>query len=212
MANRLPRIFIHALNYDSLLSIFFFCQPAPLNVHNVESVWKGPEEEWVCERWWYKLAQVCRRWRCLILASASYLCLSLLCTHGTPVADMLTHSPCLPLIIDHLHSTGEEKQGIMLALQLRDRVHRIRLVIDFTELELQNLMVALDGEFPMLEYLCIIPTETDNLGLILPHTIQAPRLRQLILYNPSVIPSPLLMTTVDLVSLSLWNICHNELL
>ena len=215
MGNRLPRIFIHTLDDDSLLSIFYFCQPAPLNVHDVElapSLRKEPAKTWVCERWWYKLAQVCRRWRYLILASASYLRLNLLCTRGTPVADMLTHSPCLPLIIDHLDSAGAEERGIMLALQLRDRVRRIRLNVYFTELQLQNLMGALDGEFSMLEYLYIIPLKRDNLGFILPNTFQAPRLRQLILYNPSgSILSPILMIAVDLIALSLQNIHHNEL-
>ena len=176
MGNRSSRIFIHTLDDDSLLSIFYCCQPAPLNVHDVvsTSIREAPDEEWVCERWWYKLAQVCQRWRYLILASASYLRISLLCTPRTPVADMLTHSPRLPLIIDHLYSTWEEEQGIMLALQLRDRIRRIRLVTYLTKLESQNLMVALDGDFPMLEYLYIHPLEKDllgdKLGFILPDT------------------------------------------
>ena len=55
----------------------------------------------VSERWWYKFVQVCQRWRYLILGSASHLRLALLCTHGTPVADMLVHSPPLPLVIHH---------------------------------------------------------------------------------------------------------------
>ena len=53
---------------------------------------------------WYKLAHVCQRWRILILASASYLDIAsaLVCTPGPPVADMLAHSPPIPLIIDHV--------------------------------------------------------------------------------------------------------------
>jgi hypothetical protein len=106
----------------------------------------------------------------------------------------------------------EEEQGIMLALQLRNRVRRIRLAMYVTDLELKNLMVALDGEFPMLEYLHIT-LETDNLGFTLPNTFQAPRLRQLITDNPSaLIRSPLLTTSVDLVALALWDIHHDELL
>jgi hypothetical protein len=53
------------------------------------------------ERWWYKLVKVCRRWRYLILESASHLGLCLVCSPGTPVAEMLAHSPPLPLIILH---------------------------------------------------------------------------------------------------------------
>ena len=184
-------------------------------MHHLQSVSQQPPEQWFCELWWYKLAHVCRRWRYLILASASYLRLSLLCTPGMPVADMLTHSPPLLLIIDHLnygYTMEEDEQGIMLALQLRNRVRRIRLAMYVTDLELKNLMVALDGEFPMLEYLHI-SLETDNLGFTLPNAFQAPRLRQLITGNPSaLIRSPLLTTSVDLVALELWDIHHDELL
>jgi len=61
IGNRSSRIFIYTLDDDLLLSIFYCCQLAPLNVHDVVSVsvWEAPEEEWVCKHWWYKLAQVC---------------------------------------------------------------------------------------------------------------------------------------------------------
>ena len=54
-----------------------------------------------------KLAHVCQRWRNLILGSASYLDLCLVCTSGKPVADMLTLSPPLPLIIDYDSENGD---------------------------------------------------------------------------------------------------------
>ena len=82
--------------------------------------------KWNRERWWYRLVQVCRRWRYLVLESASYLRLSLVCTHGTPVADMLAHSPPLPIIIDHVdqnsHIISRDEEGILLALRHRDSV------------------------------------------------------------------------------------------
>ena len=59
MSSRSPKIFIHTLNNDSLLIIFYLCQPAPLNVHDVESVREEAPEQWSCELWWYKLAHVC---------------------------------------------------------------------------------------------------------------------------------------------------------
>jgi hypothetical protein len=66
-----------------------------------------------------------------MLRSASYLGLCLVCTRGTPVADMLAHSPPLPLIIDHINqdpvTTAEDEEGILLALQHHDRVRRVRL-------------------------------------------------------------------------------------
>ena len=43
---------------------------------------------------------------------------------------MLAHSPSLPLIVDYLDPnhdiTPEEEEGMILALQQRDRVRRIR--------------------------------------------------------------------------------------
>lgn len=67
---------------------------------------------------------------------------------------------------------------------------------------LQELITALDNEFPILEYLYITPL--NNTGLILPEGFRAPHLRRLILkgFAFSTV-SPLLMTTVGLVNLTL---------
>jgi hypothetical protein len=165
---------------------------------------------WERERWWYKLAQVCRRWRHLILASPSYLGLSLLCMPGTPVADMLAHSPPFPLTIDHLLTNTddgiatEDEEGILLALERRDRVRRIRLRMPV--LTLKRLIKAIDEEFPMLEYLYLYTTPQTVLdpGLSLPLTLRAPRLRHLVVFNfPVPTGSPLLS---GLVTLSLEHI------
>jgi len=116
--------------------MFSLCRPLILDESEVINAEKTPEilegGEWKRERWWYKLVQVCRRWRNLILESASHLRLSLLCAPGTPVADMLAHSPHLPLVIDHLDENNDidakDEEGLVYALQQRDRVLRIRLV------------------------------------------------------------------------------------
>src|SRR6266851_6135409 len=173
MCHRYLRAFIHFLDDDSLLHIFYLCRPALLEsdkvvAHDHWVEWK----DWSSERWWYKPAHVCRRWRYLILASASHLGLSLLCTYDTPVTDMLSHSPPLPLIIDpsdkprDIAVEGEDR--IMLALHHRDRVHHIRLRLPFPKL--QKLIDAAKEEFPMLETLCIGPPywTKHSSGLILP--------------------------------------------
>ena len=165
--------------------------------------------EWGRERWWYKLAHVCGRWRSLILGSASYLNLSLLCTYGTPVADMLAHSSPLPLVIDYLirrpDITAEDEEGIMLALQHRHRVHRIRL--EMTMASLQKSINSIDKEFPMLKFLYLAPRTAaamDGDRLTLPETFQAPQLHHLVLTNFSFVHrSPLLTTAFSLVALSL---------
>jgi len=83
---------------------------------------------------------------------------------------MLEHSPILPLIIDHVgnceYITAENEEGIMLALKHRDRVRRIRLNIPVPNL--QKIVMTLEDEFPILEFLYIGPTTTLNTSLILP--------------------------------------------
>ena len=164
---------------------------------------------WVHERWWYKLAHVCRGWRYLILGSASHLGLRLICTHGTPVADVLAHSPPLPLIIDYVRGypgmTIEDEEGMLLALRHRSRIRRIRLQMH--DLNLERLIMAIDEEFPRLEYLNIALQTKHNIGLILPSTFQAPHLRYLILRNFTFPGSSLLTAAVGLVSLWLLEIC-----
>src|SRR5260221_3286861 len=132
------RTFIDILDDESLLNIFHHCRPVLLldRCDDEDSVFRDflvlAGGVWEQERWWYKLVQVCRRWRHLILASPSYLGLSLICMPGTPVADMLAHSPPFPLTIDHLLTNfntdddiaTEDEEGILLALERRDRVRR----------------------------------------------------------------------------------------
>jgi len=123
---------------------------------------------------------------------------------------MLAHSPTLPLIIDYLDEfndiTAKDKEGIIHALQHRDRVRRIRIMNPIPILE--ELIITLEGEYPILEYLFIEhqwgqrPVTNRYLGF--PETFRAPHLRHLLLTNFVVsIGSPLLTTMGNLVTLSL---------
>jgi hypothetical protein len=160
--------------------------------------------QWVGERWWYGLAHVCQRWRNLILGSASYLGLCLVCTYGTPVADMLAHSPPLPLVIDYQDTeiTADDEEAMILALEQRDRVRCIRLNIPV--LKLQKLITTIDGEYPILEYLILgdLPEERRTV-LILPETLETPRLRHLAITGSIPIRPPLLGMAAGLVTLYL---------
>ncbi len=161
-------------------------------------------EKWVRERWWYRLAHVCQRWRNLILGSASYLGLCLVCTYGTPVADMLAHSPPLPLVIEYQYRkiTAKDEEAINLALAKRDRVQRIRF--NLPVLKLQKLVKAIDGEYSNLEYLFLnIEYKDRRTVLVLPETLKTPHLRHLEIYGSIPIRFQLLSTAVDLVSLNL---------
>ena len=112
--------------------------------------------------------KVCRRWRYLILGSASHLSLRLVCSPGTPVAEMLAHSPPLPLIISYnaknLDLTPEDERGIMLALKHRDRVRCTDLRISVTSL--RKVMEAIDDQFPILEYMLLKPCFPPGLSFL----------------------------------------------
>jgi hypothetical protein len=122
------------------------------------------------------------------------------------MADMPAHSQSLPLVIDYEDTdiTTEDEEAILLALEQQDRVRRIRF--DIPVLKLQKLIMAIDGEYPILEYLILadLPNEKSTV-LILPETLQTPHLRHLVIKCSIRIPirSPLLGTAAGLVRLYL---------
>ena len=204
---------IDILDDDSLLNIFYLYRPAILADIDIEvqAGDYGPPKwgEWTRERWWHKLTHVCQRWRRLMFASVSYLDLCLVCTYGTSVAKMLECFPTIPIVLDYshdesLHWTVENGDGILLALQQRARIRRIRLVVPPTYEA--RLVKAIEMEFPMLEYLFIGLSDRGGLLPVLEinHTFQAPRLRHLALTKyPLPVTSPSLTTCAGLVTLSL---------
>ena len=171
-----------------------------------------PGEEWSRrERWWYNLVHVCQRWRTLIFASASYLRIRHVCTHGTQVCPMLAHSPILPLVVDYADETRgcteEDGEGLWFALlpERRDRVRRIRLLVHGSHL--WNFVATLfDGTFPALECLFVTLWERnyESPSFKLPQRFRAPRLRHLVLTHFGFpLATPILDTSVHLVTLSL---------
>ncbi len=207
MVSRPHRPSIHIIDDDSLLNVFYHCRPVLLDEDETGDdtrVLLGGE--WGRERWWYVLTHVCRRWRELVLASASHLGLCLVCTHGTPVTKMLANSPPLPLIVDYVDQdremTLQDEDGILIALRHRGRVRRIRLRLPVSNL--RRLAIAMDQEFPMLEYLYVGPPTEHSASLTFPQNFQAPHLRNLLLkFFALPIGTPLLTAPVDLVTLSL---------
>ena len=202
--NSLHTTSIHILDNDSLLNIFHLCRPFLLSEGHWQDVNMrfGGGGQWVGERWWYRLAHVCQRWRNLILGSASYLGLCLVCTYGTPVAKMLAHSPPLPLVIDYEYEdiTAKDEEAVILALSQRDRVRRIRFALPV--LKLHRLIMTMNGEYPILEHLVLGDLIKERQTVfIFPETIQTPRLRCLTIDCPIPQRFPSLETTPDLVLL-----------
>ena len=121
---------------------------------------------------------------------------------------MLAHSPALPLVIDYSGDddcadiAAEDEEAIILALEQRDRVRRIRFKIPV--LKLQKLIIAMDREYPILEYLILLDPHTEKgTVLILPETLQTPHLRLLFINCSIPIRSPLLGMAAGLVNLCL---------
>lgn len=184
---------IDLLNDDMLLSIF-------------GSYRLDDDENWNLQLRWYKLVHVFRKWRHLIYASPSHLNLHLLCRNGTPVADMLHNSPPLPLTIKYQNTRATmapgDEEGILFALQQRDRVRRI--VLHAPSQDLHKFLTALNEYFPTLEHLSILSTADDDARLVMPKAFQAPRLSHLTLLGVTLSAEPRSLTyTVSLVALSL---------
>jgi hypothetical protein len=200
---------ISVLNDDVLLHIFY--------IHRLH-IGTDLENDWYepgylgCDRqrWWYKVIHVSRRWRSVILDAPSLLDLHLVCTRGVPVADMLAHSPPLPLTIVYWFDsytgtmTAEDEEGAFLALSHRDRVHNIAICMPSWELE--KLFVVMDEQFPILERLTINYSNLEGPGVTLPRTFGAPNLFNLILMNVALPIRCPLLTTAGLVSLLLRDI------
>ena len=118
---------------------------------------------------------------------------------------MLAHSPPLPLTV-YYHGkdgiTAEDEEGLLLALEQRHRVRH--LCVGLPVQNLRKLVMAIDEEFPILEYLILGPRKTDSAALMLPETLQAPNLHYVIL-NDFAFPirSPLHPTATGIVTLAL---------
>jgi hypothetical protein len=120
---------------------------------------------------------------------------------------MLAHSPSLPLDFDYIENdteiAAEDEEGAFLALKQYNRLRRVRMSAPVTSV--QKLIVAMDDEYPILEYLIIgRPVEDESSICQFPETLQAPNLRHLYLHGFALpMGSRLLTTAVGLVTLSL---------
>jgi hypothetical protein len=167
------------------------------------------DENWNLQLIWCTLTHVCRRWRRLIYGSPRHLDLHLLCTNGTPVADILDHSPPLPLIISYQNTyatmTTEDEEGILLALRCHDRVRRI--VLHAPPQGLHKFLTAMNKNFRNLERLSIVSSSGDDARLVMPRAFRAARLSHLTLGGVTLSGEPRsLSPTVSLVSLTLTNL------
>jgi hypothetical protein len=156
---------------------------------------------------WHTLVHVCRKWRNVVFGSPRRLNLRLLCTHKTPVREMLDVWPHLPIEVFDVRSEALDMDNIFAALDLHDRIYE--LCLSYSDKPgLEKVLAAMQQPFPELTNLFIgdgddsTPVQTDSfLGG------SAPRLRLLTLTG---IPFPelpkLLLSATHLVDLSLERI------
>ncbi|KAI0267112.1 hypothetical protein BC834DRAFT_96605 [Gloeopeniophorella convolvens] len=119
---------------------------------------------------WYALvpAHVCQRWRQIIVASPGRLGLSILCSWGLPIADILRLSPPeLPLSIyfpsgrSGFDKTPDPMTDILLALGQLDRARHI--TIDAPGPEMKQLLLMVNRPSPRLATLSITSHEIVSL-------------------------------------------------
>jgi hypothetical protein len=164
---------------------------------------------------WHTLVHVSRNWRCVVFDSPRRLNLQLHCLSRTPVREMLSIWPPLPIIIweYYVHSACNE-DNIIAALEQHDRVCEIRIV-GITTLLLEKLLAVTQEPFPALTYLVLVTVNDTKTAPIIPHIFLggfAPNLRSLSLTRvpiPFPVLRKLLLSTADLVTLSLCNIPHS---
>ena len=125
--------------------------------------------------------------------------------------DMLGHLPPIPLVINYLDRTrtmtSTDDDNIRLGLERHDRVRQVNLQAPSSNFHLW--FSQMNQHFPRLEDLSLLSTttETEETGLMLPETLQAPNLRHLSLHGVSL-PTGLssLSSTIALSTLSLTHI------
>ncbi|KAI0263971.1 hypothetical protein BC834DRAFT_284134 [Gloeopeniophorella convolvens] len=205
----IPRTIIWALNDDVLLVIFELY----LTAHSTGKAI-------IQQRRWYALVHVCRRWRILVLSSASRLNLCLYLTNRSIMTDILEYSPPFPLELDYsgsnigrkAHEADHEADHGRLLLLLQSHANRLRSIkLHSLSSASHKFVVAMDTSYPILRQLHLITSQPSSAGhnLVLPAKFLAPNLREVSLSG--VLPPPLVVSTAststpNLVTLHLDNI------
>jgi hypothetical protein len=190
------RVAIETLPYEALLEIFSF--------------YLDQSER---EEAWFTLAHVCRRWRCVVIASSCRLNLRLICKRYRPVMEMLDVWPSLPIAISENYLKAfcrGNVDNIVAALERNNQIYKI----DFKNVPsslLETYVAMMQVSFPALTSLEL--WSRDETVSVPPNSFlggSAPCLRSLEM-NGILFPAlpNLLLTTTDLVDLSLWRIPHS---
>jgi len=173
--------------------------------------------DFYCYPWtWHTLAQVCRRWRQVILASPRRLDLQFLCTPSTRVREMLDFLPLtMPIMISNWSNKPPPYDALSLeggdqvisAIEQRDRVRWVHLD-GITSSLLEKLAMMMQETYPTMSFVRL--WSDDETVPVLPETFlggSSPLLQSFWLYGIQFPQLPkLLLSANDIVDLRLENI------
>ena len=188
---------IDVLFDDLLLEIFDLHREEVTRRYPVMTAWK-----------WTTLAQVCRRWRAIILASPRRLHLRVTCYPGTPVKKSLDIWPPFPIAIicfpSHMLEGRKGEDNLVAALEHRDRISDIYIVDPWME----RYLDAMQEPLPALTDLYLGTFFRDS--LVLPDTFlggYVPLLRSFTLKNISFPAFPkFVLHATNIVTLRLFEL------
>ena len=163
-----------------------------------------------CKDEWHPLVHVCRKWRNAIFGSPRRLNLRLYCTGSTPVKEMLDIWPPFPIIVDGSYCPSSSMDNIIAALGHNDRISEVEFGQNSSSLW-EHVLAKMQVPFPDLIRLHF--ESKNKTAPAVPDVFlcgSAPRLRSLRL-DGILFPGlrKLLLSTTDLVDLSLSNIPHS---
>ncbi|KAN0136230.1 hypothetical protein V8E53_006090 [Lactarius tabidus] len=194
-----PNAIAQTLPDDVLLEIFKY--------HRLASLTSAPWK-------WYKLAQVCRRWRFVVFAYPRLLDLRIVSTNNNPIREIPDFWPAvLPLIMRYRSPSAEDEDNIYDMLKNPARI--CEMDIDITCSLLEKCAPLFEQSFPALEYLRLgLESRETVLGgrqaLVFPDNFLGSSTLQLrvVRLQDTVFPTfpRLLSASENLVSLQLINI------
>ena len=171
-------------------------------------------------RWdlWLTLAQVCQRWRHVVVTSPRYLDLQIITTKRKSASALISGWPALPIVIEHIWSRStKDVDHIIAALEHNNRVARISLS-DVPSYQLELFVAAMKKPFLELTSLDIrvpIPYRRHHpQPPAFPDSFlsgSCPSLQSLCLDGIRFPGLPkLLSSSYGLVNVDLWNIPYSD--
>ena len=190
---------IEILPEDTLLEIFDF--------YRLDAIPRSSGRPWK----WHRLAHVCQKWRRVMSLSPRRLGLRILCKSKTPIEHIMDFWPTLPLVVRYKNPKPSSlNKNIVAALRRPDRVCEIDLNV--TIVTTGPIVELIQEPFLLLER---VKMKITHNGATTPPVFttflggSAPRLEEIEL-DGVTIPFPalrrLLLSTNNLVRLTLWNI------